>query len=232
MTVTNITDLPDEVLRSEFPQIWIDIQRQRAAEQSNSDKTNIFLDQDNNQFYLQKDGSNKATRYNLLSTNKSLKHPELPESTTLNMDRTISDWGTLDDQSIFDKTNKNWDEIRSYFEAMTRKINMFTEYLNALGPYLDKLAEEKDVDLSEVLANQTDTYFKKSEINSEIESLQSQIDNLSNAITYKPAPGGVFPPSYTGDKDIDVNDKIYDPNVAQKIDELNSLYDEKGDNNQ
>jgi hypothetical protein len=163
-----------------------------------------------------------------VNENKNLQHPELPETTTLNMDQTISDWGALDDQSIFDKTNKNWDEIRSYFQAMTRKINMFTDYLNALGPYLDKLAEKKDVDLSEVLADQADTYFKKSEINRKTDALQVQITNLSNAIDYKPKANSIFAPGFTGNKDIDINDTIHDPNVESKVETLNST-EEKGE---
>lgn len=221
MTLTNITDLPDDVLRSEFPQIWIDVQRQRAAEQSNSDKTNIFLDQDNNQFYLQKNGSVKATRYNLVNDNKSLQHPELPETTTLNMDRTISDWGALDDQSIFDKTNKNWDEIRSYFQAMTRKINMFTDYLSALGPYLDKLAEKKDVDLSEILAEGESGYYTKSEVKNLFNERDERINNIQSKLHTHENLNGVYPPSYSGPTPtLNSDDKILNPAIRAKLEKM------------
>ncbi|WP_338231669.1 hypothetical protein [Companilactobacillus muriivasis] len=227
MPLTNISDLPDEVLRSEFPEIWINMQRQKAVDQANSDKTNIFLDQDNNQFYLQKNGSDKATRYNLLDTNKSIPRPQFTDDAHLSADYMISNWGALDDQNIFDSTNHNWDEIRSYLQGITNKINEHNDFLMAIGPYLDEVVKKKDVDMSEILADQTDKYYKKTEVIDKINKLQEQINNLSNAINYKPAPGGVFPPSYTGDKQQDINDKISDKEVESNIDRFNSLIEEE-----
>lgn len=182
MTLINISDLPDEDLMTEFPQIYMAKLYDKQKAQDNSGKKNIFLDQDKNQFYIQKEGSNKATRYNLIDSNRLIDRPELAEDTHLNADWMISDWGALDDESIFDKTNKNWDEIRSYFQSMTRKINYFTDYLVKLGPYLDELAKEKDVDLSQIIANGIDGYYKKSEVDEKNDNLQKQIESLNKMV--------------------------------------------------
>jgi len=198
MTLTNISDLPDEDLATKFPQIYFRKMYEQQKSQDDSGVRNIFIDQDANQFYMQKDGSNKATRYNLINANKLIPRPELPEDTHLNADYMLSNWGSLDDESIFDKTNKNWDEIRSYFQAMTRKINYFTDYLSKLGPYLDELAKAKDIDLSDIIADGVDGYYKKSEINKMNNHSEAEIQNIQSKFTTNPNPNGYTPPSYAG----------------------------------
>lgn len=232
MALMNLSDLSDEDLRTNFPQIWMNKMYERQNEQDNSGKTNIFIDQDNSKFYMQKYGSNKATRYNLINANKLISRPQLDEDTHLNADRMISNWGALDDESIFDKTNNNWDEIRSFIQAVTRKINYFTDYLVKLGPYLDELAKEKDVDLSQIIADGVDGYYKKSEVDGKLKYLQQQINNLNNAVEYKPdssSLNSVFPPSYTGDKQVDINDEIQDANIENKIDSLKQNLEKEKD---
>lgn len=198
MTLTNISDLPDEDLATKFPQIYFRKMYEQQKAQDDSGIRNIFIDQDANQFYMQKDGSNKATRYNLINANKLIPRPELPEDTHLNADYMLSNWGALDDESIFDKTNKNWDEIRSYFQSMTRKINYFTDYLSKLGPYLDELAKAKDIDLSDIIADGVDGYYKKSEINKMNNHSEAEIQNIQSKFTPNPNPNGYTPPSYAG----------------------------------
>lgn len=210
MTLTNLSDLSDEDLATKFPQIYFNKMYERQKEQDNSGKTNIFIDQDNSKFYMQKDGSNKATRYNLIDANKLIPRPQLDEDTHLNADRMISNWNTLDDESIFDKTNKNWDEIRSFIQAVTRKINYFTDYLTELGPYLDELAKVKDVDLSDIIADGADGYYKKSEVDQSNNHLESEIGNIQNKFTPNPNPNGYTPPSYAGGPSIDNSDPELD----------------------
>lgn len=198
MKLTNISDLPDEDLRTKFPQIYMAKLYEQQNNQNNSDVKNIFIDQDSNQFYMQRNGSNKATRYNLINANKLIPRPELPEDSHLNADHMLSNWGALDDESIFDKTNQNWDEIRSFFQSMTRKINYFTDYLTELGPYLDELAKAKDIDLSDIIADGVDGYYKKSEIDDKNNHTEAEIGNIQSKFTPNPNPNGYTPPSYAG----------------------------------
>lgn len=194
----NLSDLSDEDLKTKFPQIWLSKMYERQKEQADSGKTNIFIDQDNGQFYMQKNGSNKATRYNLIDANKLIPRPQLVEDTHLSADQMIRNWGALDDESIFDKTNQNWDEIRSFIQATTRKINYFTDYLIELGPYLDELAKSKDVDLSNIIADGVDGYYKKSEIDDKNDHTEAEISNIQSKFTPNPNPNGYTPPSYAG----------------------------------
>lgn len=224
----NIPNLPDEVLRTEFPQIYMAKLQYEQEQAKNNDQKTVFVDQNDNSLYLQKGNSGNATRYNLINSNRSLKRPELSDNAHLSADQLISNWGKLDDENIFDTTNKNWNEIRDYLQAVTRKTNVLIDFITAIEPYLDQLAADKDIDLTTILTNLGDKYYKKSELDAEIKSLQKQINNLNNAVGYKPKPNGVFPPGFTGEKDIDVNDKIYDPKVESKVDNLNSI-DEKGE---
>jgi len=88
MTLTNLTDLPDDVLKTEFPMVYAAKIRQQQM-QNNSSRTNVFLDQDNNQFYIQKDGSDRATRYDLLNINKAIQRPQFTDDAKLDADYMI-----------------------------------------------------------------------------------------------------------------------------------------------
>lgn len=226
MTLMNLTDLPEDVLKTEFPQIWMQMQQQKVTDQSNSDKKNIFLDQDNNQFYLQKNGSDIATRYNLIDLNRAILRPQFTDDAHLSADHLISNWGALDDENIFDTTNHNWDEIKDYFQAIIRKINSQNDFLRDIGPYLDELAKKKDINLSEIVADGVDGYYSKSEVDKKVDFLQKQINNINHYIGDKPQPNSNFAKGFTGNPDY--NDKIMDSNVEGKIENLNTE-DEEGD---
>lgn len=215
-------DLPDEVLKAEFPQIYMaKLQYEQQQANDNNQKT-VFIDQDNDNFYLQYGDSKKATRYKLIDANKDIQRPYLADNVHLNADQMISNWGKLDDENIFDTTNKNWDEIRDYLQTVTRKINAILDFVGALEPYLDLLASSKDIDLTQILTGISDKYYKKTELDKSLKMLQKQINNLNNAISYKPDgnQNSIFPPSYTGDKQIDINDQIQDPATLTKIESM------------
>lgn len=224
--MTNFPNLSDGVLASEFPDLYaIKLQNeQRQAKNNNQD--NVFIDQDNNNFYLQKADTNKATRYNLIDANKSLKRPELLDNAHLSADQLISNWGKLDDENIFDTTNKNWDEIRDYLQSVTRKMNALIDFINDVEPYLDLLASNKDIDLTQILVNVSDKYYRKQDVDTKIKFLQKEIDNLGRYVGDKPQPNSNFAKGFTGNPDY--NDKIYDPKVNDKVDLMNDE-DEKGD---
>lgn len=219
-------NLPNSVLEAEFPEIYQAKIQYEESLKSGNDKESIFIDQDNDNLYLHKDDSKKATKYNLINANRSLKRPILVDSAHISDDQLIKNWGKLDDDNIFDTTNRNWDEIRDYLGAVTRKINNLIDFVTELEPYLDLLAADKDIDLSQILVGVSDEYVKKVETNKKIDYLQREIDNINKAIDYKPVPNGVFPPGFTGEKDININDNISDSDVSNKVESLN---DEKGD---
>lgn len=223
----NFPDLPDEVLKAEFPQIYM-AKLQSEKDLRNSNQKTIFIDQDNDKLYLQEGNSNQSTKYNLINANRLIKRPDLIDNAHISADWLISNWGKLDDENIFDTTNKNWDEIRDYLQTVTRKINSIIDFINDIGPYLDQLAANKDMDLTQILTSANDKYYKKIELDSRLDTIQKQIDNLSNAVNYKPQPNSVFPPGFTGKKDIDINDTIHDQNVKNKVETLNDI-DEKGE---
>ncbi|APX72855.1 hypothetical protein M5C72_07060 [Companilactobacillus allii] len=224
----NVSDFPDSVLASEFPAIYA---AKSQSKNGDKDKTNIFVDQDNGQFYLQKQGSENATRYNLVDANKSILRPKFSDNAHISVNQLISNWGSLSDDNIFDTTNKNWDEIRDYIQLITRKMNSMIDWINEIESYLDKFAEKKDIDLSEIISNQVDGYYKKSDVDIKINNLEHELENIQSKIQYKPNAGGVFPPSYTGDKtsNVDINDDITDPKTSLKIDELNNNIVKEGD---
>lgn len=223
----NFPNLPDEVLKAEFPQIYMaKLQYEQQQANDNNQKT-VFIDQDNDNFYLQDGNSKKATRYNLLNANRTLNRPELTDNAHLNADQLISNWGKLDDENIFDTTNKNWDEIRDYLQAVTRKINALTEFIVLLEPYLDNLAANKDIDLTEIATNISDGYYRKGEVNDKIDFLQRQITNINRYIGDKPQPNSNFAKGFTGNPDY--NDKINDSKINNKINSM-SDNDEKGEN--
>jgi len=224
--MTNFPNLSDGVLASEFPDLYAAKLQNEQRQAKNNNQDNIFIDQDNNNFYLQKADTNKATRYNLIDANKLLKRPELIDNAHLSADQLISNWGKLDDENIFDTTNKNWDEIRDYLQSVTRKMNALIDFINDVEPYLDLLASNKDIDLTQILVNVSDKYYRKQDVDGKIKFLQKEIDNLGRYVGDKPQPNSNFAKGFTGNPDY--NDKIYDPKVNDKVDLMNDE-DEKGD---
>lgn len=223
----NFSNLPDEVLRAEFPQLYAQKLQYEKTKNTDNNKKNIFIDQENDNFYLKKGDTDTAIKYNLINANRSLKRPELKDDAHLSADQLISNWGKLDDENIFDTTNKNWDEIRDYLQSITRKINSLIDFITSIEPYLDLLAANKDIDLTTILVNLSDKYYKKSEMKNKLEYLQKQINNLNHYVGDRPQPNSNFAQGFTGNPDY--NDKIYDSKINEKVDRM-SDEDEKGEN--
>lgn len=192
----NLSDLPDEMLKIQFPQLYA--AKKQAQLDGSNDKTNVFIDQDNGQFYLQKDGELNATRYNLINANKSLKRPKLLDSNHISADQMIRDWGSLSDDNIFDVTNGNWNEIREYLQNVTRKINEHIDWILNAEEYLEQSATLKDIDLSEMVAGDKDGFYRKSEVDKITSKINEKISNIQTRLNDKTISTGVHSPSYTG----------------------------------
>jgi len=98
--------------------------------------------------------------------------------------------------------------------------------LNDLKGFILKLI---NLSVSNFMHENVETkYYKKEDVDKKIEFLQAQIENLNNAVSYKPdgSLNSVFPPSYTGDKKIDINDQIQDVNVLNKIESMKKSTEE------
>ena len=106
----DLWDLPDNILQIQYPDIYRIKQKVRNA---NIDQ--IITDQDNGEIYLKRHGSNKAERIELFKLSDLLKYPEMPEIRELDEKKIIRDWISLADDNIFNRTNANWETIRTDF---------------------------------------------------------------------------------------------------------------------
>lgn len=184
------------------------------------------------------DGNKVVQRYQLVNVKNEISVPELTsiegfDGNDVHLDRLTQE---LIGPSMFHSTNYSIETIEKAINLLLKNQAIDQDNMNKIIDYFKSFTQEEletiSATISKVIA---DRYYPKEYIDNKINYLQSQIDNVSNAITYVPAPGGVQPPSYTGPQDI--NDPITDPSIKQWVDNKAADYDKqknddtKGDTN-
>jgi len=223
-------NLPKEVIESEFPNLKLQSPDGKKVVMTFKNGQSVVIGTE------QPDGTYDSEVYEFSDVNDDVVFPKSPEFPDFLAKLSLDKFDGVANSDARDDYNNNVKHIETTVNSLVdysvNQKGYFSKLKDTLSDVKGFVSKIISIQVSKFMHDNVETkYYSKVDADKKFKYLQDQIDNLSNAITYKPAPGGVFPPSYTGDKNIDVNDKIYDPNVAQKIDELNSLYDEKGDNN-
>lgn len=178
------------------------------------------------------DGTTDSEVYNFKAVTDETAFPPVPDLPNYWHNVDLDKWNGVIDSNFKDSLNSNNDQIQksinSLYEYETNQRNFFVKLKSTLSDFkgfVETIIASKTADF---LSKFSDQYYKKDEIDDKVRVLQSQIDNLSNAVNYKPQPNSVFPPGFTGEKDIDINDTIHDQNIEDKVEALNDI-DEKGE---
>lgn len=188
----HLWNLPDSILQSEFPEIW---DKKKKLRDKNAHFDQIITDQDNGEIYLKRHGSNKAERIELFKLSDLLKYPEMPEIQELDEKKIIRDWISLADDNIFNRTNENWETIRTDFEDLWHNFKAVYNWSQQINDFLPFAIKQLDTNLSITL---NENYYPKSEIDAKIKLLEAKITNVQQSATKeRPIYGGHNNPSRT-----------------------------------
>lgn len=217
----HLWNLPDSVLQSEFPEIW---DKKKKLRYKNAHFDQIITDQDDGEIYLKRHGSNKAERIELFKLSDLLKYPEMPEIRELDEQKIIRDWVSLADDNIFNRTNANWETIRTDFEDLWYNFKAVYNWSKQINDFLPFAIKQLDTNLSIAL---DDNYYPKEVVDKKLQLLEARLDNLQKRVAAAPAIGPYANSSRTDQypTNLDINDKIADPNDKAEIDRL---YNEEG----
>ncbi|QHJ80372.1 MAG: hypothetical protein [Bacteriophage sp.] len=208
----HLWNLPDSVLQSEFPEIW---DKKKKLRYKNSHFDQIITDQDDGEIYLKRHGSNKAERIELFKLSDLLKYPEMPEIRELDEQKIIRDWVSLADDNIFNRTNANWETIRTDFEDLWYNFKAVYNWSKQINDFLPFAIKQLDTNLSIALK---DNYYPKSVVDRKLQLLEIKIENMQQSATREPPlVYGNNNPSRTSSLPDDEDTNIDDQNLKDFI---------------
>ena len=221
--------LDKSVIKSEFPNLELQSKHHKKVAFTLKGGQDVVIGKE------KENGDYDSELYEFSNVDDELVWPSTPSLPNYWAKVDFSSWNGVVDSNFRDDFNKDGKQIQLTLNALidyeTDQRNYFAQLQKTLSDSQSFILKLINFSVAKYMHDEVETkYYKKEDVDKKIESLQAQIDNLNNAVSYKPdgSLNSVFPPSYTGDKDI--NDKISDSKVRQRIENLNSL-DMKGDNN-
>lgn len=125
-------------------------------------------------------------------------------------------------------TNDNWDNLEKAINLILSNQSQIGNYLNLLTPYLEKLQVNIGTTIQQVTSKYlNDNYYPKAVVDKKLQLLEARLDNLQKRVAAAPAIGPYANSSRTDQypTNLDINDKIADPNDKAEIDRL---YNEEG----
>ena len=125
-------------------------------------------------------------------------------------------------------TNDNWDNLEKAINLILSNQSQIGNYLNLLTPYLEKLQVNIGTTIQQVTSKYlNDNYYPKEVVDRKLQLLEARLDNLQKRVVAAPAIGPYANSSRTDQypTNLDINDKIADPNDKAEIDRL---YNEEG----
>lgn len=220
-------NLPKEVIESEFPNLKLQSPDGKKVVMTFKNGQSVVIGTE------QPDGTYNSEVYEFSDVNDDVVFPKSPEFPDFLAKLSLDKFDGVANSDARDDYNNNIKHIETTVNSLVDySINQkgyFSKLKDALSDVKGFVSKIISIQVSKFMHDNVETkYYSKIDADKKFEDLQKQIDNLSNAIDYKPRPNGIFAPGFTGDKDLDINDKIHDPNVENRVETLNS-YEEKGD---
>lgn len=220
-------NLPKEVIESEFPNLKLQSPDGKKVVMTFKNGQSVVIGTE------QPDGTYDSKVYEFSDVNYDVVFPKSPEFPDFLAKLSLDKFDGVANSDARDDYNNNVKHVETTVNSLVdysiSQKSYFSKLKDALSDLKGFVSKIISIQVSKFMHDNVETkYYSKVEADKKFEDLQKQIDNLSNAIDYKPKPNGIFAPGFTGDKDIDINDRIHDPNVENKVETLNS-YEEKGD---
>lgn len=218
-----LNNLPQEVLESEFPNLV-----SKAIE-----KGYLILDNgdDGRQVIIArptKDGKFHGKMYELNQPKDEVVFPDTPKFADEARHVDFLRWGGQTDSTFREDYNDNLIQMQHTINALVDDNRLLRKYIEDLQDTFkakqDNLVKLISLVFSDFL---DDNYYPKAVVDKKLQLLEARLDNLQKRVAAAPAIGPYANPSRTDQypTNLDINDKIADPNDKAEIDRL---YNEEG----
>lgn len=218
-----LNNLPQEVLESEFPNLV-----SKAIE-----KGYLILDNgdDGRQVIIArptKDGKFHGKMYELNQPKDEVVFPDTPKFADEARHVDFLRWGGQTDSTFREDYNDNLIQMQHTINALVDDNRLLRKYIEDLQTTF-KAKQDNLVKLISLVVSDflEDNYYPKAVVDKKLQLLEARLDNLQKRVAAAPAIGPYANPSRTDQypTNLDINDKIADPNDKAEIDRL---YNEEG----
>lgn len=218
-----LNNLPQEVLESEFPNLV-----SKAIE-----KGYLILDNgdDGRQVIIArptKDGKFHGKMYELNQPKDEVVFPDTPKFADEARHVDFLRWGGQTDSTFREDYNDNLIQMQHTINALVDDNRLLRKYIEDLQDTF-KTKQDNLVKLISLVVSDflDDNYYPKAIVDKKLQLLEARLDNLQKRVAAAPAIGPYANPSRTDQypTNLDINDKIADPNDKAEIDRL---YNEEG----
>lgn len=218
-----LNNLPKEVLESEFPNLV-----SKAIE-----KGYLILDNgdDGRQVIIArptKDGKFHGKMYELNQPKDEVVFPDTPKFADEARHVDFLRWGGQTDSTFREDYNDNLIQMQHTINALVDDNRLLRKYIEDLQTTF-KAKQDNLVKLISLVVSDflDDNYYPKAVVDKKLQLLEARLDNLQKRVVAAPAIGPYANPSRTDQypTNLDINDKIADPNDKAEIDRL---YNEEG----
>ena len=218
-----LNNLPQEVLESEFPNLV-----SKAIE-----KGYLILDNgdDGRQVIIArptKDGKFHGKMYELNQPKDEVVFPDTPKFADEARHVDFLRWGGQTDSTFREDYNDNLIQMQHTINALVDDNRLLRKYIEDLQDTF-KAKQDNLVKLISLVVSDflDDNYYPKAVVDKKLQLLEARLDNLQKRVAAAPAIGPYANSSRTDQypTNLDINDKIADPNDKAEIDRL---YNEEG----
>lgn len=218
-----LNNLPKEVLESEFPNLV-----SKAIE-----KGYLILDNgdDGRQVIIArptKDGKFHGKMYELNQPKDEVVFPDTPKFADEAKHVDFLRWGGQTDSTFREDYNDNLIQMQHTINALVDDNKLLRKYIEDLQDTF-KAKQDNLVKLISLVVSDFlyDNYYPKEVVDKKLQLLEARLDNLQKRVAAAPAIGPYANSSRTDQypTNLDINDKIADPNDKAEIDRL---YNEEG----
>ena len=218
-----LNNLPQEVLESEFPNLV-----SKAIE-----KGYLILDNgdDGRQVIIArptKDGKFHGKMYELNQPKDEVVFPDTPKFADEARHVDFLRWGGQTDSTFREDYNDNLIQMQHTINALVDDNRLLRKYIEDLQTTF-KAKQDNLVKLISLVVSDflDDNYYPKAVVDRKLQLLEARLENLQKRVAAAPAIGPYANSSRTDQypTNLDINDKIADPNDKAEIDRL---YNEEG----
>lgn len=219
----HLNELPQEILESEFPNLV----------SKTLEKGYLILDNGNDgkQVIIARpttDGKFHGKIYELSQPKDEVIFPSLPDFSKTLSQINCDNWDGRVDDVFRDDYNNNLKQIQHTINALVDDNKLLRKYIEDLQDAFknkqDNIVKLISLVVSEFLDK---NYYPKAAVDQKLNLLEAKINNLQKRVQAAPAIGPYANPSRTDQypTNLDINDKIADPDDKAEIDRL---YEKEG----
>lgn len=221
--------LDSRVIASEFPNLQLNSNDGKKVVLTFENGKNVIISKENDNG----DYDSEIYEFSNEGTDDKTVWPDTPELPDYLAKLDLDTWNGIVDNNFRDDYNDNIKQTQETVNSVVGYVidqhNFFDKLKTTFSDFKGFVEKVLSIKFAQYMHDNIEVkYYDKTAADEKFNDLQKQINNLSNAVNYKPQPNSVFPPGFTGKKDIDINDTIHDQNVKNKVETLNDI-DEKGE---